>query len=238
MAASLGIWLGCIACVVTFFILSYIVHTQRKRYVPIENHTNSVAPKLLNLWYAVTLIILVILPLLQLFSYLLTICSYGHWIWTTLYGASGFTLTFYQIARLYYCFASKQVHSAKYGYSNHTFIFLYAIGIVLAIAYIFVVSAFYFVTDQAEIDIVNNNQCLVTYANEGGELLLDIFQLLGMAYYLWDWTVLFLYMFKVFQVFIFITKSIAISCCLSLCRFIDDWVMHQMSLERIRIKEY
>ena len=91
------------------------------------------------------------------------------------------TLTFYQITRLQYIFNDKNVHSAKFGYPTSLFQVLYIYGFIETISVI-IITWFLLSVD---------NQCKIKYIRP----YLMIFCFVG--YYLWDLTVLLLYIIKI-----------------------------------------
>eukprot|EP01084_Bolivina_argentea_P105178 188289_1 len=102
-----------------------------------------------------------------------------------------FFLTFYQIARLKYCFSSK--NSLKYGYSNKLFISLNICGVM-----IFVYGAWMNFDPRFAIfsSKPRGNLGCKYFATKFYNKLTPSYSAL---FYIWDWTVLLLYVIKIIQ---------------------------------------
>ena len=95
--------------------------------------------------------------------------------------------TFYQMARLKYCFSTR--NSAKYGYSNGLFIILTLYGIIITIYSIFIV--FYIKDASKPFGLL----CITRHYKYSQEMV----AIWSGLFYIWDWTVLLLYVIKLCQ---------------------------------------
>eukprot|EP01084_Bolivina_argentea_P066812 121822_1 len=190
-------WFNRCIYILLLIILFWIFKSEpskRKIKQETNDHYNSIYQRLLNISSIVVIIFCIIAAFLSLLTCIPYICVYTN-------GVSGFTwslikitLTLYQIARLNYCFSSQQVHSSKYGYSKYTFGVLY-IGAIVNIVSTFYVSFFivHIVTEQ--IDMYG---CIakIPCKQDFKLILMSI-----IIYFVWDLTVLFLYIYKVIQIY-------------------------------------
>ena len=183
-------WINRIICVITSIILANIWRVEIKKQKTLSN-AHSVGYKWLNFWLSLTLILIALFPLFMLTLDIPTICEYSVGPTTIIFTGTAVALTYYQISRLYYCFASKQIHSSKFGYSDTLFIFLYIIGFAFVI-YLCAVNFYFAPWAQKTSD---GKQCTLN-SNSDNNIYINISYL---WYYVWDWTVLFLYVHKVRQ---------------------------------------
>ena len=112
--------------------------------------------------------------------------------------------TFYQLARLQYCFSAQQIHSDKYGYSNKTFICLYISGIAMVLMLIikFILDIILSVVNPNE---VSKENFLCNVDHDANDSIINTFDTLIMAvsffifYLIWDWIIIILYIKKCYQ---------------------------------------
>ena len=78
-------------------------------------------------------------------------CSFGLFIGLCMFAAQSVSLTFYQLCRLYYCFANVNIHSNK-GYPKWVFYIMYGLGIVIFLSWtswcLFNDTAHYFINSK------------------------------------------------------------------------------------------
>ena len=91
-------------------------------------------------------------------------------------------LTFYQIARLKYCFSTK--NSKQYGYSDKLFKFLYIFGVIVIICGVYIQFGNYTIYTSSK---NGHFGCLYSLQNFIWVLIYSA------LYYTWDWLVLSLY---------------------------------------------
>ena len=118
------------------------------------------------------------------------ICTYASKFALACYSSYNIFMTFYQIARLQYCFMDSQIHSKKYGYSKWLFLFLYfaGFGIMLYWGYMNFISS-----HQYDNYLCFGNGRVIVF--EFGWIWIAT-----MVYAFWDGFVLFLYIYKVCDV--------------------------------------
>ena len=98
-----------------------------KRKTQISLHKTSIYQKLLNIWslmiiiYSILTCIFAAISLIPIYIF----CYLGTIFTSTLWAHCKDLLTFYQIARLQYCFLNKQIHSKQYGYPQYLFYIYY-----------------------------------------------------------------------------------------------------------------
>lgn len=132
--------------------------------------------------------------LFQLLQTIKELCYGGYAFVSMFYTSSKIFLTFYQLARLQYCFANNQIHS-KLGYPKWWFILLYTFGVIIELYAIF--ASFYIFGDNwrfVKFGIFWN--CI----GDNIEFRNRIINPIGAAiFFVWDWTVIVCYIIKVRQ---------------------------------------
>ena len=187
----IGIWVQRILYSITFIILASIF---KKEYVKLkkentENPVRKEQQKWLDIWSFATLALLACISPFWVMNKIPTVCMYHIYnIGATLYSSCGMTLGFYQISRLQYSFSTKQ--SKTYGYKQWVFITLYINGILLEAYFIFANPMVQFPKSEGIYG------CVVQERME----LYHYFYFGYLWYYIWDVTILLLYIFKVVQI--------------------------------------
>ena len=148
----------------------------------------------LDLWSLLAMICIALSTTIGPFQGFKALCIFVNIFTFRLYTFNRIFITYYQISRLQYCFANKQVHS-KYGYSDSLFIFLYIIGIVLAGSTLYVGIDVWFFTDWFHVKWGVFYNCFVE--SEDTETFIAWSFLI--LYYVWDWTVFACYFIKICQ---------------------------------------
>ena len=69
-----------------------------------------------------------------LFEYINGLCTFSAYVAVFCWSLQGTSMGYYQLSRLYYCFANEQVHSNK-GYPKYVFIIMYILGLIHLINY-------------------------------------------------------------------------------------------------------
>ena len=105
---------------------------------------------------------------------------------------------YYQIARLYLCFANEQQHSNK-GYPKRLFIFMYLVAVPLVIGYLSMISIYpnVFSRKCAINDDMDFSQYPLDIPHFKGTVILS--GIFGTIYLIWDITTLLLYTWKIYQ---------------------------------------
>ena len=153
----------------------------------------------LDIWSLTVMCIPIIWFIIVLFQPVQSICKYITSIRFYLWHLNKYLITFYQIARLQYCFSVNQIHSTKYGYSNLWFVFLYINGIGLII-FSLTLAIYYMIIPQWQYNH-DIHGCIIIH---GGDYpYLTMYHIISVMpfvwYYLWDWTVLLSYIIKITQ---------------------------------------
>ena len=138
------------------------------------------------------MILITLVPAILFLTQFYVLCKWITILCNFLWITARITITFYQIARLQYCFSAQQIHSHKYGYSKRWFIFLYVVGAIFWLFYVIYsflkifVSKYYYDPD--------------TWTPCTSDRLNANFWFYGvLCYYLWDWTVFGCYIVKICQ---------------------------------------
>ena len=122
------------------------------------------------------------------------ICHYIYAFPTIFWYTSQAFVTLYQSTRLQYCFASKQIHSNKYGYNQSIFYALYIIG---PLSIIFAFIPFWFIMTTASI---GDYGCILIRPNVSDSLITLITFSVITSITIYDMVVLLLYIVKVCQI--------------------------------------
>ena len=135
----------------------------------------------------------------MILSYIDGTCYFADFLLFISFASQPLFMGFYQLSRLYYCFAQSQVYSTK-GYSNYVFIIMFLIGIFLIINIIILYSMQYgFIISCG----MNNKYqyvyvTTVTKSRSLTDIEFVVWALSNMAMYLfWDITTLLLYIAKI-----------------------------------------
>lgn len=186
-----GAWVSRITFPIAISVVLFILKKEYKKRI--DSTAKKVGTckyqKSLDFWSLST----ILLSLSTLFSFFIhkipSICNYNYGLFESLWVLTQATLTFYQIARLEYCFSAKRIHSEKYGYSDLVFKVLYMNGFLYMI-YVSILTWFsYHVTDLGcyGCEIVNS------------QLYYILVPIATVWFYAWDWTVLSMYFYKMYQ---------------------------------------
>ena len=143
--------LDCIVCI-------YIVCKEYKKRIQMEEiDTNKYQQRLQIFSFTLLTLCPIYYFILMLWPFL---CDYGlKFITSCIYLLSKILISFYQIARLQYCFSSQQLHSSKHAYAKTVFIYLYLHGISLII--MLIIDVFVDVTIAAGAKINPSFLCFV-----------------------------------------------------------------------------
>eukprot|EP01084_Bolivina_argentea_P114884 204434_1 len=163
--------------------------------------TNTTLRKWLMFFFVLTMTSSAIRCVLNIILHVPKICSFLNGAQGLFASAQKVFLTFYQIGRLQYCFPSQdsnQAQSTKYkGYGKCTLYTLYANGIIFGLS---ASTLMFIVTKTSPIHhpFASNTYFGCTYDKFDAmwPLLLSI---LGLWYYVWDWSVIVLYIRKILQ---------------------------------------
>eukprot|EP01084_Bolivina_argentea_P225819 381534_1 len=165
------------------------VYIFKKEYNSFTSNPKAIGyQKWLNLFSLSTMILCILTTINYIFTVSPVVCKYPLSFRIIFYASTRCMLTFYQIARLSYCFEQNQIHSKKYGYNKYLFVFLYINGIIL-ILFAAISSFFIFNVHFVEWGCI---PIRTDYFN--------IFVFIWYSWYiLWDFFVLFLYIIKICQ---------------------------------------
>ena len=139
-------------------------------------------------------------PLLFAIGYIPVLCTFSNMLAVISCVSQGLFMSYYQLYRLYYCFANEQMHSKK-GYPKSLFYFMYIIGFIFCINWMI-------------IDIIQPNG--ISRIHSTCRYNLDNFQFTyysiyisppqnfvlfaiinTMLYWIWDLSILFMYIYKI-----------------------------------------
>ena len=182
-----------IAAGINISILLKEIKTRREIYSDKDAKSEHILKnKELDLWSLLTLIASIILSVLHIMRKIPLICAIAYTLTFSVMGIQKILFTYYQIARLKYCFSISQIHSDRYGYPNYMFYVLYFIGFLLAIAYLKVFSMGIDVYD------IGGYGCNIQPFSVNAAQF-TLFLVTFITFFLWDWIVLGLYVYKVYQ---------------------------------------
>ena len=160
-----------------------------------NNEPPNLFQKWLDRWSMLTFIFASTAVTIMPFDQIFTICRFIRAFTYFFYFQAKIWITFYQIARLQFCFAQSQVHS-KYGYSKRWFIFLYFNGVILTIFNV------YSQIDTAFVSKYHRHSYRTCIADESSnwEVIEELIINGTFFYYgVWDWTVFMCYIIKICQ---------------------------------------
>ena len=152
-----------------------------------ETRTISKYEKTLYLISTGTFIVIISVTICQLTLPIPFICKHTFRFTLAAAISTRYWITGYQIVRLQYIFSESQTHSKKYGYPKWLFIILY-IYLVLSLIQSWVMSSFCY-----DVVLISHNVCIATWTKVGQAWFIYA----GINYYVYDLTVLFLYIFKI-----------------------------------------
>ena len=174
----------------TFFILStYITKREisvRWKYNSFQKHP-LFPSKYTKIFTLLSMILSCISLLFGILAYVPKFCIYGLPLALISLTAAVTFFGYYQLARLYYCFSQNQVHS-NHGYSNKLFIFMYSLGFFCEIDFII----FAWLSTKSSLD--NSGFCRFR-----ATALFWSIVAIPFVYYVWDWTILGMYVYKIRQ---------------------------------------
>eukprot|EP01084_Bolivina_argentea_P177212 306495_1 len=153
--------------------------------------SSSFYQRLMDIWAKTFMMVSIIATLLCLASNIRYICFVAAPTATIAWMLLKYLLTLYQISRLQMCFSSQQVHSKKYGYSKCCFVVLYIVPILL-LSQLALLHTF----GNSEVHYDEIYEVCIVTADKNGASISFLFTLL---YLIWDWTVLWLYIYKIVQ---------------------------------------
>ena len=179
---SVAIW-------TVFFILSCGI-TRREISIRLKHNVSTngqlFTSKYTSLFSILSMIFSSLNPLFGLFTHCPLFCGYAILLSMNGFVSAITAFGYYQLARLYYCFSQNQSHSNK-GYSNKLFFFMY---LSCTISYIF-----HMIWPWVSLQHVRYDElCQATPKNTIWHTAAIIF-----VCYVWDWTVLGLYVYKICQ---------------------------------------
>ena len=182
------------------FACSYIVWKEyHKRKQLTQSVDISKYQKRLNIFSMICLSLVASDATIHIFSFWL--CGYTRPFSIYNWLAVRIFITFYQTARLQYCFSSDQVHSEKYGYSNGVFVWLFIQGAFLLIMITIDLILELTIKHVKSVNIAFRCSVDISFGTEYG-LVDAIFDWVVIIwYYVWDWTIIFLYIRKCYQFF-------------------------------------
>eukprot|EP01084_Bolivina_argentea_P105379 188684_1 len=169
-------------------VLKVLKKEYNKRQIYKETETDQYQ-KCLNVWSLLTIIMSMVTCVSFAVHKIPFLCRFNYGLFQACWVLLQCTFTFYQIARLQFCFSARRVHSTKYGFSNKTFIILYVNGVSYVI-YTLVIPWFAY-----NIHDLGVYGCKISNSS-----LYNILILVGTVwFYIWDWTVLSMYIYKICQ---------------------------------------
>eukprot|EP01084_Bolivina_argentea_P008463 15841_1 len=165
------------------YILFMIEIVTRNRIGILNDSSISLKPrKWLNIWSLLTIIFCCVRQTSWAFTYIPQICMYINPVYFPPDGACAIFLTFYQISRLRYCFQSD--------YSKSTFMALYVFGLILLVLrYIHSITGLKSVLIDGEYCARDLKISRIKYG--------ILKELINLLYYLWDISVLVIYVAKI-----------------------------------------
>lgn len=195
----MGTWISRICLPVASLLMIYWIKRElnQRNQIQSKSETPSIKTSSGNhqMWlnrFSIGTMILCLLTLLFCFFHTVPyLCEYTDPLQQIFWVLSQYSLTFYQITRLSYCFSSEQVHSDKYGYSKHVFIILHCFGILLTI---YTIVMQYLIWNTISVPEFG---CAL---NQNTELFNQLVPILLLWYLIWDITVLVLYLIKICQI--------------------------------------
>eukprot|EP01084_Bolivina_argentea_P067232 122485_1 len=173
------------ACGIGLFSSIRILRTELLKRKKMDN--DQVRIKYFELFSATTIILVIINWTLYICEILPFLCAFTY-IQRPSFGLPLISMGLFQLFRLYYCFSATQCHSSK-GYSKQLFIFM--------IMYPFCVTIYWFMYPLILIDLTisKNGECIIFEPSN-----YNIFSPIGgIAYILWDWSILILIAYKILQ---------------------------------------
>lgn len=185
-SAIIRVWIFRLSQIIGILILFCIILRNRSNE---RQKKLSTTGKYLNLWSRFLLYGVPICLIFNITTSLPVICLFTTYGIAIYYQYPKILLTFYQIARLQYCFSQSQIHS-KYGYNISVYILLYFIGFLLILWNI--INS---ILNIHPYQMINNTGC--KFNAEPLYFYMAILQ--SVVYTIWDLTVLGLYIFKVRQ---------------------------------------
>eukprot|EP01084_Bolivina_argentea_P217077 368637_1 len=184
MFFAVSTWIGRITNPIAFFVVLYLIRTETYK----RKHHKIEEPKALQFFAILTLFTCEFWYLISIAIYIPYVCEYGAQLIGAAFILTKSCLTFYQIARLQFCFSSSS--QQQIGYSNWVFKLLYINGIVFVIYSS--IAAFMLTTS---IPLQNYGCYSIAKKDKYG-----IISILFLWYYCWDWIVLFMYIIKIIQI--------------------------------------
>ena len=185
-AEKANAWINRVFCPITLLIILGILIKEVKKQ---QNVSKILLPLSLRIC-SITAISLCIFY--EMFKFLMTIksvCLSIHYFITIIWCCSHIFFILFQLHRLKFCFSSND-NNAKYGYSNYIFILMHIIAFILFAATLFLSSV-----QISKLRNDSNNGC--RWHLRKPHYIMGAMMLI--LYFLWDWTVLCLYGFKLYQ---------------------------------------
>eukprot|EP01084_Bolivina_argentea_P190148 326849_1 len=180
-------WSGRITNTVGFLLALYLIRLETYKI----KTSNSPQPKVLIVFEFGVLISAALCTSSSIANFVHVTCKYTLPLHAIFISAQRLFLTFYQIGRLQYCF-SNQSQTTNYGFSKYTFIVLYLIGSVILCTNMIISPVIF------PINLMENYGC--TYGDLNSQIYFYALFIIAISYYLWDWYVLAMYVFKLIQI--------------------------------------
>ena len=181
------------AQIIFAYLCCRIIHKEyKKRKSEAELTISNTYQKWLNRWSMLAMILLTMALAIKPIEKWYPLCKWIYVLSLYFYFQAKVIITFYQIARLQYCFSTAQMHS-KYGYSKGWFIFLYMNGVIISIV---ITCALFIVLFLTKWHPNEYNVCIVADSSSITDMVIPI----GVIFFLlWDLTVLICYIIKICQ---------------------------------------
>ena len=123
-------WITCV--VVGLFSFCINITLLKKEIHKRRSGQATFTTKYLKIWSILCIVFGCIIAFDYIIYFFNGVCYISYWIWSIGLSYQFIFMGFYQLSRLYYCFANNQIHSHK-GYPNWVFIIMYAFGITILI---------------------------------------------------------------------------------------------------------
>ena len=131
-------------------------------------------------------------------------CKISVQISSAVLGVQSTFMGFYQLSRLYYCFAQDKVHSNK-GYPNYLFFIMYTVGLLILLSAIVIPWIYSYDTFSIPCGINSQYEQYPKHINPAHYV--ELGNVLIAVYWIWDLTTLLLYTVKVMALHKFITNA-------------------------------
>jgi len=191
MSAELPLsWVSRIVASIAICVVLKIVHKDydnRQEYMKQANNIR--LPKDMIIWSSTTYASILITLLIFLLRKINPICTYIYFLYPPSVMWPLISLSFFQIARLRFCFSQSSVHN-QFGYKQWVFYVLYTAGLA-----IFVIGIALSRVKLQIVELPHKSGC--TW--DPTPFLLSGVTFITLVYVIWDWSVLALYIAKIVQ---------------------------------------